>query len=451
MGTTERLAQFIIETDYEDMPPATRHAAKRAMLDTLGVMMAGSEEPAGKIITSFVSSIGGKPRAGVVGAGFRTSSPNAALANGTMGHALDYDDFCRWANEGHPSVVLLPCVLALGEDFGASGKTLLEAFILGFEVIGRLAASGINPRAIGFHPTAIFGTMGAAAAAAKVIGLGVEQTRMVLGFAASHASGIGRNRGTMTKSCHAGNAARSGVMAALLVKEGFTAAADLIEGRRGFCDTFAGGAEWDDSKITNNLGDSYFISSPGVIVKKYPTCAFAHRCIDAILQLSDTYQISADDVVEVECQTGTMTGDILTYNDPVTYLEGKFSMPFCMAIALLERKVGLLQVTNEKVNDPKTKQLMKQVRLCPGGEPVAASDVVKVRLRDGKEYSLGIDKARGHPELPLTDEELISKYRDCAAIILPQDEVEQVLGLMLNLEQLQQTSELMDIISKNKA
>ncbi len=451
MGTTERLAQFIIETGYEDIPPATRHAAKRAMLDTLGVMMAGSEEPAGKIITSFVSSIGGKPRAGVVGAGFRTSSPNAALANGTMGHALDYDDFCRWANEGHPSVVLLPCVLALGEDFGASGKRLVEAFILGFEVIGRLAVSGINPRAIGFHPTAIFGTMGAAAAAAKVIGLGVEQTRMVLGFAASHASGIGRNRGTMTKSYHAGNAARSGVTAALLMKEGFTAAADLIEGSRGFSNAFAGGAEWDDSKITNNLGDSYFISSPGVIVKKYPTCAFTHRCIDAILQLSDTYQISADDVAEVECQTGTMTGDILTYNDPVTYLEGKFSMPFCMAIALLERKVGLLQVTNEKVNDPRTKQLMKQVRLCPGGEPVAASDVVKVRLRDGKEYSLGIDKVRGHPELPLTDEELISKYRDCAAIILPQDEVEQVLGLMLNLEQLQQTSELMDIISKNKA
>jgi len=368
-----------------------------------------------------------------------------------MAYALDYDDFCWWANVGHPSVALLPSVLALGEDFGASGKALLEAFILGFEVIGRLAASGINPRAIGFHPTAIFGTMGAAAAAAKVVGLGVEQTQMVLGLAASHASGIGRNRGTMTKACHAGNAARSGVMAALLVKEGFTAAADLIEGRRGFCDAFAGGAQWDDSKITNNLGNPYFISSPGVAVKKYPTCSFTHRCIDAILQLIDTYQISADDVAEVECQTGTMTGNILTYNDPVTYLEGKFSMPFCMAIALLERKVGMLQVTNEKVNDPKTKQLMKRVRLCPEGEPVAASDVVKVRLRNGKEYSLSVDKARGHPESPLTDENLIAKYRDCAAIILADDEVEQVLQLMLNLEQLQQTSELMDIISKNRA
>lgn len=450
MGTTEKLAQFIVETSYEDISPAAIQAAKRAMLDTLGVMLAGSQEPAGKIITSFVRSMRGEPKAGVVGAGFRTSSPNAALANGTMAHALDYDDFAWWLNDGHPSVTLLPCILALGENFGAPSKALLEAFILGFEVMGRLAASGINPRAMGFHPTAIFGSIGAATAAAKVLGLGVEQTQMVLGLAASHASGVGRNRGTMTKPYHVGNAARSGVMAALLVKEGYTATIDLIEGRKGFCDAFAGGAEWDDSKITNKLGNPYFILSPGVTVKKYPTCVFTHRCIDAMLQLVNSYQISADAVIEVECQTGTVAGDILTYNEPVTYLQGKFSLPFCMAIALLERKVGLCQVTDEKVNDPRTRQLMKRVQFRPQGEPVAQSDIVTVRLKDGREHSLGIDKPRGHPEIPLTDEELISKYRDCAAIILPEDEVEWSLGLILNLEQLQQANKLMDIISRNK-
>ena len=451
MRATERLAQFIVETGYEDMPPAAIQAAKRAMLDTLGVMVAGSQEPAGRIITSFVSSLGGKPRAGVVGAGFRTSQPDAALANGIMGHALDYDDFSWWANEGHPSVTLLPCVLASGEDLEAPGERLIEAFILGFEVIGRLAISGINPRAMGFHSTAIFGTMGAAAAAAKLAGLGVEQTRMALGLAASHTSGIGINRGTMTKPYHAGNAARSGVMAALLVREGFTAGTNLIEGTKGFSDAFAGATEWDESKITNNLGNSYFISSPGVTVKKYPTCYFTHRCIDAMLQLSGTYQISADDVAEVDCQIGTLASNLLTYNDPVTYLEGKFSLPFCVAIALLEQKVGLAQVTNEKVNDPRTKQLMKRVRGCPTDEPMSSADVVKVRLKNSQEYSLSIEKPRGDPDLPLTDEMLIAKFRDCVAILLPEDEVEQVLELMLNLEQLQQASQLMDIISQNKS
>ncbi len=449
MGTTEKLARFIVETSYEDMPPEAVHATKRVTIDTFGVMIAGSQEPAGKIITSFVRSLGGKPRTRVVGAGFRTSSPNAALANGTMAHALDYDDVYYSAGVGHPTAALLPAVLAIGEDFGASGKAVLEALVLGFEVWDKLG-SVINPRAMGFHPTAVLGTMGAATTAAKLLGLDVKQTQMVLGLASSHAIGMGRNRGTMTKPYHTGNAARSGVVAAILVKDGFTAASDIIEERFGFCDAFGGSTEGDNSKVTKNLGNPYSITSPGVSVKKYPTCQLTHRAIDATLRLVDTYQISPDDVAEVECQTGSMAANVLVFDEPVNYLQGKFSMQFCLATALSKRKVGLLEVTDEKVNDTKIKQLMKRVRLSYGDQPLTQSDIVKVRLRDGTEYSLAIDKARGDCEAPLTEEEIISKYRDCAGIVLSEDKVEQTLELMLNLEQLRQISELMDMVSNSK-
>ena len=448
MGTTARLAQFVMETCYEDISPETVHAAKRVIIDTLGVMLAGSREPASKIISSFVRSLGGKPRATVVGAGFQTSSPNAALANGTMAHALDYDDVSyAMGLVMHPTAALLPAALAIGEDSKASGKAVLEALILGFEVWSRLPVSGMDPRAMGIHPTAVLGTMGAATAAAKVLRLDVKQTQMVLGLAASHAMGMGRNRGTMTKPYHAGKAAQSGVVSALLVKEGFTAASDLIEGQFGLCDVFSGGKDTDASKVTENLGNPYLIVSPGVGVKKYPTCQLTHRAIDAMLRLIDTYQISPDDVAQVECQTGSMASDVLVFDEPVTYLQGKFSMQFCLATALLEGKVGLSEITDEKVNDPKVKQLMKRVHIHFADEPLTEADVVRVRLKNGTEYSLAVDKARGDCEVPLTDEEIISKYRDCAGITLTRDKSERALEMMLNLEQLRHIGELMDMVS----
>jgi 2-methylcitrate dehydratase PrpD len=451
MGTTERLAQFIVDTSYESLPPEVVHTTKRAIIDTFGVMLAGSREPASKIISSFVRGFGGKPRARVVGAGFRTSSPNAALANGTMAHALDYDDVYYIMDVvGHPTSVLLPAVLAVGEDFKASGKAALEALVLGFEVWSKLSASGINPRAMGFHPTAVLGTMGAAAAAAKILGLDVKKTQMVLGLASSHATGMGRNRGTMTKPYHAGNAARSGIMSALLVKDGFTAAPDIIEERFGFCDVFGGSLEGADSKVTDNLGKPYSITSPGVTVKKYPTCHFTHRAIDAMLRLIDTYLIYPSNVAEIECHIGSMASSVLVFDEPINHLQAKFSMHFCLATALLERKVGLLEVTDKKVNDPKIKQLMKLVQLKFGDESLTQSDIVRVKLRDDTECVLAIDKARGDCKMPLTEEEIISKYKDCAGIIISEDQVEQTLELMLNLEQLPKIGELMNMVSNNK-
>jgi 2-methylcitrate dehydratase PrpD len=387
--------------------------------------------------------LGGNPHARVIGADFKTSSPNAALANGTMAHALDYDDVVVM---GHPTAALLPAILALGEEAGTSGKAVLESLVIGFEVWGTLAACGINPRASGFHPTAILGTMAAAVSASKLLGLDVEQTRMVLGLAASHAGGMARNRGTMTKPYHAGKAASHGVVAALLVQQGFTATPDIIEGRFGFYDALSNGDGNEDGRMTEHLGNPFVLQSPGVSVKKYPACYYTHRSIDAILELQARHAIAPEDVDEIRCEAGSMAGNALVYHEPANYLQGKFSMEFCLATALVERKVGLRQITNEKVNDPKIRQLMQRVRVHFAGPPVAEQDVVGVRLKNGKQYALGVERARGAAEIPLTDEEIIAKYRDCASLMLPQDKAEQALDQMLNLEQLQNISAFMDML-----
>ncbi|MFH1381537.1 MAG: MmgE/PrpD family protein [Chloroflexota bacterium] len=448
MGTTEKLARFIAGTCYADIPAPVMHAAKRTIIDTLGVMLAGSREPASIIISSWVRKQGGRARASVAGAGFRTNSPEAALVNGTTAHVLDYDDVYDPVL-GHPTAALLPAVLAVGEEYQASGKDILTALVVGFELWAKLSALGVDPRTIGFHPTAVLGTMGAAVAAAKILGLNIEPTQMVLGLAASHAGGLSRNRGTMTKPYHAGNAARNGIISALLVKEGFTAAPDIIEGKFGFCDAF-GGTERNEDEVIAGLGKPYAILSPGVTVKKYPTCYLTHRAIDATLGLIERYEFSADDVAEVECETGAMARDVLVYNKPVNALQGKFSLPFCLAVSILERKVGLTEITDVKVKDPRIEKLMKLVRVKFSDEPEAKQDIVRVKLRNGREYSLGIEKARGSYELPLTDEEIIAKYRDCAGLVLTRDRAEQALKMVLRLEYLKNINELMVIIGKRR-
>jgi 2-methylcitrate dehydratase PrpD len=345
-------------------------------------------------------------------------------------------------------VTLIPAVVSLGEEMGASGRAVLESLVIGFEIWSRFGLSGIDPRAFSFHPTAVFGTMGAAASVSKLLGLDVEKTRMALGHAASHATGMSRNRGTMTKPFHAGKAASNGLLAAMLVGKGFTASPDIIEGRFGFYDAFTGSVGKEDGNVAKDLGNPYAILSPGLSVKKYPACYLTHRAVDAILELQKQHGIRAEDVDEVRCEGGANLAKVLMYHEPTNYLQGKFCMEFCLATALVEGKLGPLQVADEKVNDPKIRELIKRVRLQFEGPEVAEKEVVHVKLKDGKEYSLGVERDRGAAEIPLTDVEIIAKYRDCASILLTSEESEQALDQMLNMDRLQDIKALMDILRK---
>jgi 2-methylcitrate dehydratase PrpD len=454
MGTTEKIAKFVSETDYPRIPPEAVRGAKDAILDGLGVTIAGSEEPAGRIVAQYVRDIGGNPQAGVIGSGFRSSAPQAALANGTMAHALDYDDVLTLMS-GHATVPILPVVLSLGEMYHRSGKEVLEAFIVGVEVEGRIGA-GIGRRhyAVGWHSTATLGTLGAAAAAAKLLDLGITETRNALGISASEASGLRQNFGTMTKPFHAGNAAKNGIVAAMLAQKGFTASQTIMEDPFGFCSVLAGEGEYQLEAMTKSLGDPFAIVDPGLDMKPYPCCRVTHRCIDAMLHIVEEHHPRAEDVTEVTCYTGSASPQVLIHHQPKTALEGKFSMEYCMARALLDREIRMVQFSEEKLLDSKAQELLRRVKYVhpqgPEGERLP-SEVVTVILRDGKRLSHEVFTPRGAPDNPLSGEELIDKYKDCASLVLAPEAVERSLELVANLEEIQDISELVDLVTSKSS
>lgn len=451
MTITEKLATFITEASLEKMPAEVLTLAKRGMIDTLGVALAGSVHSAGKAITAFVAKFGCRPTAGVIGDKIRTSSALAALANGTIAHILDYDDF---RNGGHLSAVLMPVVLSLGEELRASGKEVIEAYVLGVEVWAKLFNVMPKLHLKGWHPTGVLGTVGAGAAAAKLLKLTAEQTTMAMGIACSKAAGLLQNFGTMTKSLHVGNAAKNGIMAALLAKEGFTAAKNVLEGDANFPLTFYGRDIGDVSKMIGNLGAPYSLIYPGINVKSYPACGSTHKALDAILHLIRLYHIKPEEVEDVRCQSNPVVQKVLFYNDPRTVMESKFSMQFAMAVALTDQRLGLAQSTDEKLNDPTVRKLMKRVTLSVHPDWVEGkdtidnrADVVTVRLQNGREYTHEVLVPKGAPKNPFTEEELLNKYRECAKIVLKDEGIERCIELVWKLEKLEDVKEIIQIVA----
>ncbi len=450
MDTTRRIADFVVGTGYEAIPPEALRFAKGAILDCLGVALAGSLEPSARMVTEYVGEMGGRAEAGVIASGFNTPAPQAALANGTMAHALDYDDVAMsWI--GHPSVVLLPTALALAERGRLSGRDVLEGYILGFEVGAKLgAAVGFPHYDWGWHATATLGTMAAAATAAKMLRLNSHQAAMALGIAASLAGGTRQNFGTMTKPFHAGSAARNGTVAALLAEKGFTADEAILESPMGFLRLFSGSGEPEQAKASQDLGDPFDILSLGVSMKPYPCCRLTHRCIDAMLHLIREYRLTADDVEGVKCRTAETAPQVLIHPRPRTALEGKFSMQYCMAIALLDGKVGLRQFTDERVLDPKAQELLRRVEFVhpqgESGEALRIPEAVIVKLRDGRELSHEVAVPKGDPQNPMTEEELAAKYRDCASLVLSAEDTERSLDMVSHLEGLEDIAPLVHLV-----
>ena len=277
MGLTQDVANFVLKTRYRDIPREVMRLAQGFVLDGLGVALAGSTDDCSRIVQSHLRHVSGKKESTVLGTGLSAPAPKAALANGVAGHAMDYDDTqlstSKEAVYGlltHPTTPVLAALLAVGEREGISGRDFLLAYILGVEVECRIA-DAINPRHYqsGFHSTATMGGLGAAMAVGKILRLREGALIRTLGIAASMASGLRENFGTMTKPLHAGRAAENGVTAALLAKDGFTAATNILEAPRGFYNAMAGG--YDESKIAGRLGDPYFMQEPGISIKRYPS------------------------------------------------------------------------------------------------------------------------------------------------------------------------------------
>ena len=435
MTITEQLGEFVISA----APPAEARArASAAVLDTVGVILAGAGEPASRIVQGVVAAEG----AGVCqvfGASASCSATGAALANGTAAHALDYDDMC-FVSLAHPSAPLVPAAFAAAEFARAPGAALLDAYVVGFEIEGRLGAL-MNPQHYqrGWHCTSTLGTIGAAAAACRLLGLDALATGHALAIAASEASGLKENFGTMVKPLHAGLAARNGVLAALLARDGMTASALAIEGPQGLLRAMDSQATEVGEAIAD-LGSRWEILETGITVKLYPSCAGTHPSLDLILNMRREHGFTEADVERIEIDVDSITPTVLIYDRPSTDLEAKFSMPFCAAAAVLDGHVSLETFETTDLTDPIITSLMDRVTMrvdkgFDNGAPALTQARVSIRLRDGRSFSQKADGARGYPANPATDAELDAKFLSCAERALSKASSKRALELLRRIEE----------------
>jgi aconitate decarboxylase len=443
---TETFVENILAIDYGALPAPAVEMARQVTLDGLAVMLAGSTEPlgVGRITTEYVRQTGGAPQASVIAGGFKTSLANAAYANGTMAHALDFDN--TWYPLNHPTSPTLPAILALAEHHRLPGSKVIEALVAAFEVQARLrmAATGMETGAR-FHKPGTIGLFGATAAAARLLALDKQQTLMALGLAGSRAGSMSVNGGTMTKSSHSGHAARMGIECAMLAAMGWTASADIF-GPKGFFDTFLGG-DAEPRLLNEGFGEPLRIVDPGVGFKKHPSNFYTHRAIDAALALREDFRIDPAQIASVEVIFPPM--HYVDRPQPASGLDGKFSVQYATLVALLDGEVTIDSFTDERRFAPDVVRGLQNVKLTID-EAIDADfermhTVVNVRLADGRQLFRRVDKLAGWVGNPLTREQRVKKFFACSRRALREIDAERMLERVERLQSLPDVIEIMDI------
>lgn len=428
-GATRLLAEFIEATNYSDLPDEAVEIAKRCVVDGAAVILAGSREPCAQILREYARQIGGAPEAATLGEGaMRAPLHIAALVNGTAGHALDWDDTALSLEKDrsvliHPTMQPLCACFALSEYVETTGQSFLTAFALGFETSVKIAEA-IDPAHFtggrGFHSSGAIGVFAAAAASAKLLQLSPDQTVDALAIAATMASGIGANHGTMSKPLNMGLASERGVTAARLASLGFDGNPAALEAGRGFFEAFGGG--YDPSKIAGRLGAPFAILEPGTSIKPYPSGVVGHPGMDAMLRLAITHDIQPEEVSKVIVATGenTIAPGPLRITHATTALEAKFCVPFQMAAILLRRKAGLAEFNDAFVQSQACQALQRKVETHVDAEIAALGKDkvvfdIAVELADGRAVrGVSEEHYRGGPRNPLSWDALREKFQDCA-------------------------------------
>jgi len=414
------LAQFVARTPGSHVPPAAITRARHALIDVLGVAIAGSVEPVSKIIAQHVAATS-RGVATVITGGARVSAADAALANATAGHALDFDD-SNFVLGGHPTVALMPALLAVAEERGASGREILEAYVIGFEIATRLAnAVHFEHYEKGWHPTATLGVFGATAAVARLLRLTEAQVLNALALTASMASGVKANFGSMAKPLQVGHASHKGVLCAQLAAAGLTANPAALEGTQGFLEVYNGAGNYR-AEAVSTFGEELEIMRSGLKFKKYPSCGSTHAPIDAALDLIRGRPLRAADIDTVTIAINQRR--ITHVNRPKVSngLEGKFSIQYTVAAALADGAISLRHFNDETVARPELQQLVGHVNAVgiPDLESLSQRCELTVKLKDGSTRSVRRDDAEGRG----SDEfvrYLEPKFIDCVEQAYPRE------------------------------
>lgn len=440
MTIAEGLADRIGCVTYESLPDDALHWARVAILDTVGVTLAGAREPCAQITARVVTGGVSTGPSLIFGTDHRAAPLDATLINGAAAHALDFDD-CSNTLGGHPSATILPALFALAETRDVDGRAFITAYIAGFETEARISR-GINFHHYekGWHPTATIGVFGAAAACAHLLRLPPDRTAVALGLAASFASGIKANFGTMTKPFHVGHCSRNGLLAALLVSEGFTANPGAFEHKQGFLEVFNGAGNYNAEAILSDWANPLDITRPGVAIKQYPCCGSTHPAVDAMLALVREHDVSAADIDRVDSWTHPRRLAHTNRPDPNSSLDAKFSVQYCLARAAVNREVVIAHFEGDAHRDPEVRAMLARVHAAPHPEMSMASSnhfggEVRITLKDGRTLSRRVNQPLGRDsDHPLPRDLLEAKFISCATRALAPAAAHGLLALLRHID-----------------
>jgi 2-methylcitrate dehydratase PrpD len=455
VGATARLAEYVAAFTGAALTEEERATARMGLADAVGVAIAGSAQPAGRAAAAFAHEQGVGYGVRVWGHGVRAVSSLAVMVNGTAAHALDFDDV-NWALVGHASASLAPTTLALAEQYELGGREVLDAYCCGFEVMTKIGRT-VMPRLSldgGWHATGVIGAIGNAAAAARLLGLDQGQTQHALGIAVSHASGIVRNFGSMSKPLHAGLAAQAGIQAAGLAAHGFTAAVDAMEGKHGFYSSYARDLPVDLSWL-ERLGQPSELATTGIVIKPYPCGVAGHPAIDAGIEIRPLLEDGDLERVEkIDVYATSYTIDKMRYAWPENELQAKFSVHYQVAKALLDGVIELRHFQPAALDDPLARRLVDVTELhlddeiertwrARGGSRPCR---IEMRVAGREPIVVQVDVSKGNPAKPLTAAELRRKFVSCAEPVLGATDADTLAATLERIDEVGDLAEVFDLL-----
>lgn len=445
-----QLAQRICSFPHDAITAEAISAAKLAIMDTVGVTLAGMAEPAVTLMLQVPGIAQAPGRATVFGSTIKTSALDAALANGTGSHALDYDDFSEPMG-GHQSVPLVAPLIALAEERGLSGRAVIDAYIVGIETELKMArALNFVHYEKGWHPTSTIGTFGAAAACGYLIGLTPDRMAMALALAASMASGIKANFGTMTKPLHVGHCGRQGLFCALLAEQDYTANIEALEHRQGFLNVYNGPGQFDTQAMLTAWATPLEVLGDDMGLKQFPCCGSTHPAIMLALRMQQERDLPLDQIEKIRITVHQLRLPHTNNPDPRTSLQSKFSVQYAVARALVDRRVSLAHFEGDAPFNPAIRAVMSLIEVNPFSEAQAADlghfgASLHVQLKNGSTVSKQLKNTVGRGRLnPMSTEEIREKFRDCARRSLSLESTERAFSQLARLDELSNIKALTD-------
>ncbi len=443
MGATKELAEFIASINYNDLPKEVINEAKLCFLDWLGVTLAGAHDPEINSLFEVIQLVGGKEQATIIGKNFKSSILNTTLMNGMSSHVFDYDD-TSVEFLGHASVTIFPSILALSEWMGITGKDFLTAYIIGFEIGSRVAiGASANHMLKGWHATSTIGHFSSTAASAKLLGLNINQLIYAFGISGTQAAGIKAVFGTACKAFHPGKAGFNGLLSSLLAQRGFTSITNILEGEKCFWEVYS--SNWNSKRALKDLGKKWYILNNNY--KFHASCYYTHSPIEAALAIKkEINDLKPQDIEKIEVKVSPIALENAIIINPKTGLEGKFSLRYTIANAILRDDTGMKAFTDEKVNDDTIIRLIKKVEVINDPKLQGFNSIVRISI-NGKHYEKHINILNLNLKYDEKKESILKKFRNLTELYIRKENIQELIKCIENLEQENNIANLIKLLT----